>query len=162
MAKRKWMVMKRTKKPITIDTGRGERKTWRDKGGRADFFYVSNEAEAKEIDEVYGMKTGTGDVWVKEHGQAGHDASYHEENGRFTRTHNYFFAGMGADLQDHTNLENDPNWEEYSPGRWRRINKKKGTVNGAVDEGRTKDTGRGAKKGNNNGRKRAVRASTTW
>jgi hypothetical protein len=86
MPKRKFMVMKRTKRPVVIDTGRGLRKTWRENGGKADFFYVSNEAEAKEIDEVYGTK-GTQDVWVREHGQAGHDATYKEDH-----VHNYFFG----------------------------------------------------------------------
>lgn len=98
MPKRKFMVMKRTKGPLNINTGRGRRKTWRENGGKADFFYVSNESEAKEIDEVYGSK-GSQDVWVREHGQMGHDATYHADGGVYNSVHNYFFSGMGVDVK---------------------------------------------------------------
>ena len=91
MAKHKYMVMRRTKKPIVIDTGRGRRKTWRENGGKADFFYVSSKSEADEIDQEYGTK-GSGDVWVKEHGQAGHDATYHMDSGKYNTPHKYFWG----------------------------------------------------------------------
>jgi len=126
MPKRKFMVMKRSKDPVNINTGRGRRKTWRENGGKADFFYVSSESEAKEIDEVYGNK-GTQEVWVKEHGQAGHDATYKMDSGKYSSIHNYFFGGITVDLKDAIPLEEDPNWEEYSPGRWRRKERKRGT-----------------------------------
>jgi hypothetical protein len=80
------MVMRRSKRRIPIDVGRGRRRTWKENGGKADFFYVSTESEARDIDEVYGMK-GTGDVWVREHGQRGHDATYREDG-----VHTYFFG----------------------------------------------------------------------
>ena len=81
MPKHKYMVMRRTPGPLRIDTGRGVRKTWRENGGKADFFYVSTETEARDINALYGSG-GTRDVWVKEHGQASHDASYHVNGGR--------------------------------------------------------------------------------
>lgn len=82
------MVFKRTPGPLHIDTGRGVRKTWRENGGKADFFYVSTESEARDIDALFGSG-GTQDVWVKEHGQAGFDASYHPESGR-----SFFFGAL--------------------------------------------------------------------
>jgi len=88
--KRRFMVMKRTSTPLRIDTGRGRRKTWRENGGKADFFYVSSESEARDIDALYGSK-GTQDVWVKEHGQASHDASYHPGPGQ-----NFFFGAPAS------------------------------------------------------------------
>jgi len=135
MAKRKFMVMKRTPAPVNINTGRGRRKTWRENGGKSDFFYVSNESEAREIDELYGAK-GTGDVWVKEHGQAGHDATYKQDGGRHSSIHNYFFGGVKVKVKHAIPIREDPNWEELSPGRWRRKRGTRTNVGGVNDKKR--------------------------
>jgi hypothetical protein len=114
--KKRFMVMKRTKDPIEIDVGRGRRKFWKDIGGKSDMLYVDSESEARDIDALYGRK-GTGEVWVHEQGNFSHDRTYKEDG-----VHNYFRQGAGVVLRDSIKLEDDPNWEEYSPGKWRRTN----------------------------------------
>jgi hypothetical protein len=78
------MVMKRTADNLVVDVGRGKRKTWRQNGGKAEAFYVSDESEARDIDAKYGTK-GTQQVWVKEHGNMGWERSYREDG-----VHSYF------------------------------------------------------------------------
>lgn len=84
--KKRFMVMKRTSEDVTIDVGRGKRKFWKDVGGKADVMYVDSASEAADIEAVYGRK-GTNEVWVKEHGNMGHERTYKEGG-----VHSYFFG----------------------------------------------------------------------
>lgn len=55
--------------------------------------------------------------------------------------HRYFFSGF-AELKNRVRVQDDPNWYEYAPGRWRRIYEKRANAGGKpeVNNGEESET----------------------
>jgi hypothetical protein len=129
---KRFMVVPRTpeaqRKGVT--TGRGHRKFAGNK------FWVSDPAEAKEIDQTAGLH-GSGQVWVHEDPGFEFHLKHDGSDGHNFDVHHYTFQGI-----DTSHIKKDPENDEYEwvpVGLGRMVRRKKERKNGEKDEEGKKD-----------------------
>jgi hypothetical protein len=107
--KKKYMVMARDKKTALsgITTKRGGHRSF---GSKTTAMWISDKAEAEEIEHTYGMK-GSGDVFVTEDEKYSYaknaeqwDMKFDEKGSHLKTIHHYTFGQMGVSLPDRNKL----------------------------------------------------------
>jgi hypothetical protein len=130
--KKKFLVMPRN--PRAQQSGLQTSKGLLKFGRKAQGLYVSDPGLVDEIDNTYGVK-GNGDVWTHEDERVESWDANDRDDRKFGGVHNYTFPGIRTPWRKKKWVpRDDPDWEEYAPGKWREKPQRKRTTRGAEPE----------------------------